>query len=156
MCDCILVLISLIFPPLPVWIKCGVCSAESWINIGLCLLGYIPGVLHSLYIIAKYPIRYVVLDEEAQIYRARPNHHHRVQQGPPRQGPPRVIIRERVSTPSTEQFISGQNNQFYGSTSNENPPDYEQVLQQSQQYQQLQNQSQPSASQSQSQQQQNK
>lgn len=68
-CDCILVLIALVFPPFPVWVKCGVCSAESFINIALCFLGYLPGVLHSFYIIAKYPIRYVVLDEEAQIYR---------------------------------------------------------------------------------------
>lgn len=146
MCDCILVLLSLVFPPLPVWIKCGICSAESVINICLCLLGYIPGVLHSLYIIAKYPIRYVVLDEEAQVYRAHPSHH-RV-----RQGPPRVIIRERVSTPSAEQVISGQNNQFYGSTSNENPPDYEDVLQQSQNYQQLQAQQAQQSQQSQPQQ----
>lgn len=125
MCDCILVLLALVFPPLPVWIKCGICSAESLIGIALSILGYIPGVIYALYVIAKYPIRYVVLDEESQVYRHPHSAHHRIQQGPPR-----VIIRERVSTPSTEQILSNSNNQYYGSTNNENPPDYEEVLQQ--------------------------
>ncbi|CCH43368.1 putative membrane protein [Wickerhamomyces ciferrii] len=125
MCNCILVLLSLLFPPLPVWIKCGICSAESLINIALCILGYIPGVIHSIYVIAKYPIHYVVLDEEAQVYRR----HNQRQRDRVQSGPPRVIIRERVSTPSNELLASDSNGQFYGSTSNENPPDYEQVMQ---------------------------
>ncbi|KAJ2904759.1 hypothetical protein MKZ38_007267 [Zalerion maritima] len=47
--------LALIFPPLPVWVKCGICSADSLINILLCMLGFLPGLLHSWYIIAKYP-----------------------------------------------------------------------------------------------------
>lgn len=38
-----------------VWIKAGICSADSIINIGLSLLGYIPGLIHAWYIILKYP-----------------------------------------------------------------------------------------------------
>lgn len=38
-----------------VWVKCGICSADSVINILLCVLGYVPGLLHAWYIIAKYP-----------------------------------------------------------------------------------------------------
>jgi hypothetical protein len=38
-----------------VWIKVGVCTAESIINIALCILGYLPGLLHAWYIILKYP-----------------------------------------------------------------------------------------------------
>lgn len=41
--------------PFAVWVKCGICSADSVINILLCLLGYVPGLLHAWYIIAKYP-----------------------------------------------------------------------------------------------------
>lgn len=37
-----------------VWIKRGICSADSLINILLCVLGYIPGLLHAWYIIAKF------------------------------------------------------------------------------------------------------
>ncbi len=38
-----------------VWIKVGVCTADSVINIGLCCLGYVPGLLHAWYIIARHP-----------------------------------------------------------------------------------------------------
>ncbi|CAK7897628.1 hypothetical protein CAAN1_15S01596 [[Candida] anglica] len=59
MCLCLsdlcLVLLSVFFPPLPVWIRRGVCSGDSLINILLCILGYVPGLIHSWYIIAKYP-----------------------------------------------------------------------------------------------------
>lgn len=53
--DILLVVISVLFPPLPVWIRRGVCSTDSLINILLCILGYLPGLIHSWYIIAKYP-----------------------------------------------------------------------------------------------------
>ncbi|KAH7002200.1 hypothetical protein EDB80DRAFT_720124 [Ilyonectria destructans] len=53
--DIFLAFIALLFPPLPVWVKCGICSADSLINILLCVLGFVPGLLHSWYIIAKYP-----------------------------------------------------------------------------------------------------
>ncbi|KAK5991412.1 Plasma membrane proteolipid 3 [Cladobotryum mycophilum] len=53
--DIFLGILAVLFPPLPVWVKCGLCSAESIINILLCVLGFIPGLLHSWYIIAKYP-----------------------------------------------------------------------------------------------------
>ncbi|KAG7660478.1 uncharacterized protein J8A68_006010, partial [[Candida] subhashii] len=44
-----------IFPPIPVWIRRGFCSYDSFINILLLILGYFPGLIHSWYIIAKYP-----------------------------------------------------------------------------------------------------
>ncbi|KAI0171800.1 hypothetical protein GGR52DRAFT_547717 [Hypoxylon sp. FL1284] len=56
--DLFLGLLAILFPPLPVWVKCGLCSADSVINILLCVLGYIPGLLHSWYIISKFPETY--------------------------------------------------------------------------------------------------
>ncbi|CAD6504723.1 BgTH12-00228 [Blumeria graminis f. sp. triticale] len=53
--DLLLGLIAFIFPPIAVWVKRGICSADSLINICLCVLGGIPGLLHAWYIIAKYP-----------------------------------------------------------------------------------------------------
>ncbi|KAJ3942938.1 uncharacterized protein N0V96_007170 [Colletotrichum fioriniae] len=53
--DIFLGLLALLFPPLPVWVKRGICGADSIINILLCLLGYIPGLIHAWYIIAKFP-----------------------------------------------------------------------------------------------------
>ncbi|KND87210.1 Plasma membrane proteolipid 3 [Tolypocladium ophioglossoides CBS 100239] len=53
--DIFLGLLAILFPPLPVWVKCGICSADSLINILLCCLGFIPGLFHAWYIIAKFP-----------------------------------------------------------------------------------------------------
>jgi hypothetical protein len=38
-----------------VWVKRGVCSADSLINIALCCLGVLPGLLHAWYIILQNP-----------------------------------------------------------------------------------------------------
>ncbi|KAL8641227.1 MAG: hypothetical protein Q9228_001944 [Teloschistes exilis] len=53
--DILLALIAIIFPPLAVWIKSGICSADSLINILLSCLGFFPGLLHAWYIIAAHP-----------------------------------------------------------------------------------------------------
>ncbi|KAI4140560.1 MAG: hypothetical protein L6R39_005747 [Caloplaca ligustica] len=53
--DILLALLAVLFPPIAVWCKSGLCSVDSLINILLCMLGYIPGLLHAWYIIAKYP-----------------------------------------------------------------------------------------------------
>ena len=41
-----------------VWVKRGVCSADSLINIALCCLGFLPGLIHAWYIILQYPDQY--------------------------------------------------------------------------------------------------
>lgn len=56
--DCLLVIIAIIFPPLPVWVKRGLCSADSLINIALCCLGFLPGLIHAWYIISVTPDEY--------------------------------------------------------------------------------------------------
>lgn len=53
--DIFLGLLAILFPPIAVWIKSGICTADSLINILLCILGYIPGLLHAWYIISLYP-----------------------------------------------------------------------------------------------------
>ncbi|ODV81660.1 uncharacterized protein CANTADRAFT_87630 [Suhomyces tanzawaensis NRRL Y-17324] len=53
--DWFLVLIGFFLPPVPVLIKRGFFSADFWINILLCVLGFIPGLIHSYYIISLYP-----------------------------------------------------------------------------------------------------
>lgn len=69
-CDCLLIIIAVFFPPLPVCIKKGLCSCDFLINICLCLLGWIPGMLHAWYIILNNPDQNKVLvdDEERQIF----------------------------------------------------------------------------------------
>ncbi|KAJ5310124.1 uncharacterized protein N7443_002585 [Penicillium atrosanguineum] len=53
--DIFLAVLAVFFPPIAVWIKAGICSADSIINIALSLLGYVPGLIHAWYIILKYP-----------------------------------------------------------------------------------------------------
>ncbi|KAK4096530.1 hypothetical protein N658DRAFT_435939 [Parathielavia hyrcaniae] len=53
--DIFLGVLAVLFPPLPVWVKRGICSADSIINFLLFILGYLPGLLHAWYIIATYP-----------------------------------------------------------------------------------------------------
>ncbi|KAJ6098785.1 hypothetical protein N7467_000320 [Penicillium canescens] len=53
--DFFLAVLAVFFPPIAVWVKAGICTADSIINIALCLLGYLPGLIHAWYIIVKYP-----------------------------------------------------------------------------------------------------
>jgi len=61
--DCFLAILAFLFPPLPVWVKRGICSADSLINLALCCLGWLPGLIHAWYIINKYPDPYEVVYE---------------------------------------------------------------------------------------------
>ncbi|KAF9780482.1 hypothetical protein BJ322DRAFT_295577 [Thelephora terrestris] len=47
------IIFAIILPPLGVFLERG-CGADLLINILLTLLGYIPGIIHALYIILKY------------------------------------------------------------------------------------------------------
>ncbi|GAO47217.1 hypothetical protein G7K_1427-t1 [Saitoella complicata NRRL Y-17804] len=53
--DLFLCLLAVLIPPIPVGIKAGFCTADLLINICLCVLGVIPGLVHAWYIIGKYP-----------------------------------------------------------------------------------------------------
>ncbi|KAK1139177.1 hypothetical protein N8T08_001233 [Aspergillus melleus] len=53
--DIFLGILAIFFPPVSVWIKVGICTADSIINLALCCLGYVPGLLHAWYIILKHP-----------------------------------------------------------------------------------------------------
>lgn len=51
-------LLSVLFPPVGVWVKKGLCSADSLINLALCCLGFLPGLLHAWYVILQNPDPY--------------------------------------------------------------------------------------------------
>ncbi|KZT26303.1 plasma membrane proteolipid 3 [Neolentinus lepideus HHB14362 ss-1] len=44
---------AIFVPPIGVFLERG-CGADLLINILLTILGYIPGIIHALYIILKY------------------------------------------------------------------------------------------------------
>ena len=50
--DLIRIILSVIIPPLGVFLKVGL-GKHFWINILLTLLGYIPGLVHAIYIVAR-------------------------------------------------------------------------------------------------------
>lgn len=50
--DLIKILIAILLPPLGVFLEVGL-GKHFWLNILLTILGYIPGIVHAVYIIAK-------------------------------------------------------------------------------------------------------
>lgn len=50
--DIIRIILSVLLPPLGVFLQVGL-GMHFWLNILLTLLGYFPGLMHAIYIIAK-------------------------------------------------------------------------------------------------------
>jgi uncharacterized membrane protein YqaE (UPF0057 family) len=44
------IILAVILPPLAVFLKVGL-STHFWINVILTILGYVPGILHALYVV---------------------------------------------------------------------------------------------------------
>ncbi|KAI0199271.1 hypothetical protein F4808DRAFT_433222 [Astrocystis sublimbata] len=101
--DLFLGIIAILFPPLAVWVKRGLCSADSVINILLCVLGYIPGLIHAWYIIAKFP-------DEQDTYERVPQHDQ--EQG--RHGRVHYIIVEEPGRQPNHAQNQQPSNQNYG------------------------------------------
>ncbi|KAK3691739.1 plasma membrane proteolipid Pmp3 [Vermiconidia calcicola] len=51
--DIFKIVLAIFLPPAGVFLERG-CGADLLINILLTVLGYIPGIIHALYIILKY------------------------------------------------------------------------------------------------------
>lgn len=49
--DIIRLILSILLPPVGVFLQVGL-GLQFWINIVLTILGYIPGIIHAVYIIA--------------------------------------------------------------------------------------------------------
>jgi uncharacterized membrane protein YqaE (UPF0057 family) len=50
--EIIKIILAIILPPLAVFLQVGI-GKHFWINIILTLLGYIPGIVHAVWVIAK-------------------------------------------------------------------------------------------------------
>lgn len=50
----LLIILAIIFPPLGVGLKVGLTGA-FWLNVLLTILGYVPGLVHAVWVIARYP-----------------------------------------------------------------------------------------------------
>ena len=51
--DLLRIIIAILLPPLGVFLQVGI-GKQFWINILLTILGYIPGIVHAVWVIAKY------------------------------------------------------------------------------------------------------
>lgn len=48
------IVLAIILPPLGVFLQVGL-TKHFWINIILTILGYIPGLVHAVWVIATFP-----------------------------------------------------------------------------------------------------
>ena len=51
--DIFRIVLAIILPPLGVFLQVGL-TKHFWINVVLTILGYIPGIVHAVWVIAKY------------------------------------------------------------------------------------------------------
>ncbi|KAK5121528.1 hypothetical protein LTR85_005361 [Meristemomyces frigidus] len=146
--DIFLGLIAIIFPPLAVWVKRGLCSADSLINLCLCCLGFLPGLLHAWYIIATNPEpTYDQLNQDPErgdgtvtyyyVQQSGPQYAPSSQAGPRRAAPKQQRGYGTVNSTPNAQFPGGQQSGFVqppgaqpGPNSGEEvPPTYQQAVQ---------------------------
>lgn len=50
--DLLRVLLSILLPPLGVFFQEGI-GVQFWLNVVLTLLGYVPGLVHAIWILAR-------------------------------------------------------------------------------------------------------
>ncbi|MBS3806809.1 MAG: YqaE/Pmp3 family membrane protein [Bacteroidales bacterium] len=50
--ELIKIIVAIILPPLGVFLQVGL-GKHFWLNILLTLLGYIPGIVHGVWVVAK-------------------------------------------------------------------------------------------------------
>ncbi|KAA2238195.1 YqaE/Pmp3 family membrane protein [Salinarimonas soli] len=51
--DFLRILLSILLPPLGVFLRVGI-GLQFWVNILLTIFGYIPGVVHAVWVIARH------------------------------------------------------------------------------------------------------
>lgn len=51
--DILRLILAIILPPLGVFMQVGF-GKHFWINVILTLFGYVPGIVHAIYVILKY------------------------------------------------------------------------------------------------------
>ena len=50
--DVIRILCSIILPPLGVFLQVGI-GLHFWLNILLTILGYVPGIIHAIWVVVR-------------------------------------------------------------------------------------------------------
>jgi uncharacterized membrane protein YqaE (UPF0057 family) len=51
--DLLPIIAAILLPPLGVFLQVGI-GKHFWINVVLTILGFVPGIVHAVWVIAKY------------------------------------------------------------------------------------------------------
>ncbi len=51
--DLLRIIIAILLPPLGVFLQVGI-GKHFWINVILTILGFVPGIIHAVWVIVKY------------------------------------------------------------------------------------------------------
>lgn len=51
--DILRIILAILLPPVGVFLQVGL-TKHFWINVLLTIIGYIPGIVHAVWVIAKY------------------------------------------------------------------------------------------------------
>jgi uncharacterized membrane protein YqaE (UPF0057 family) len=51
--DALRIILAILLPPLGVFLQVGP-KGQFWINVVLTILGYVPGIIHAVWVIARY------------------------------------------------------------------------------------------------------
>ena len=51
--DLLRILLAILLPPLGVFLQVGI-GKHFWINVLLTILGFVPGIVHAVWVIVKY------------------------------------------------------------------------------------------------------
>ncbi|MCO7231840.1 MULTISPECIES: YqaE/Pmp3 family membrane protein [unclassified Cobetia] len=52
--DIIRIILAIILPPLGVLMQVGIANKHFWINIILTCFGFLPGIIHAVWVITKF------------------------------------------------------------------------------------------------------
>lgn len=50
--DAVRIILAILLPPLGVFLQVGI-GPQFWLNVLLTILGYVPGIVHAVWIIAR-------------------------------------------------------------------------------------------------------
>jgi uncharacterized membrane protein YqaE (UPF0057 family) len=51
--DVLRIVLAILLPPLGVFLQVGL-RGQFWLNVLLTLLGYVPGIIHAVWVISRY------------------------------------------------------------------------------------------------------
>lgn len=51
--DILRIILAILLPPVGVFLQVGL-TKHFWINVLLTIIGYVPGIVHAVWVIAKY------------------------------------------------------------------------------------------------------